>query len=64
VDRDPYSGDVAKVATIMKKELGLGPMDGEAPSKSGGGPRGHQAGRDLHESSFSLSGGSRWGGRG
>ncbi|XP_030201745.1 dihydropyrimidinase-related protein 5b isoform X1 [Gadus morhua] len=56
VDRDPYSGDVAKVATIMKKELGLGPMDGEAPSKSGGGPRGHQAGRDLHESSFSLSG--------
>ncbi|KAG7283016.1 hypothetical protein CRUP_012909 [Coryphaenoides rupestris] len=54
VDRDPYLGDVAKVATSMKKDLGLGPIDGETPTKAG--PRGHQAGRDLHESSFSLSG--------
>uniref|UniRef100_A0A3P8UWH7 Dihydropyrimidinase like 5b n=1 Tax=Cynoglossus semilaevis TaxID=244447 RepID=A0A3P8UWH7_CYNSE len=54
VDRDPYSGDVAKVATTMKKELGLGPVDGDAASK--GANRAHQGVRDLHESSFSLSG--------
>ncbi|KAJ3606170.1 hypothetical protein NHX12_025691 [Muraenolepis orangiensis] len=54
VERDPYSGDVAKVAISLKKELGLGPIDGETPTK--GGPRGPQPGRDLHESSFSLSG--------
>lgn len=56
VDRDPYSGDVAKVANSMKKELGLGPIDGETPNKGAAVPRGHQGVRDLHESSFSLSG--------
>uniref|UniRef100_A0A8D3E036 Dihydropyrimidinase like 5b n=1 Tax=Scophthalmus maximus TaxID=52904 RepID=A0A8D3E036_SCOMX len=54
VDRDPYSGDVAKVANTLKKELGLGPIDGDASNKSC--PRAHQGVRDLHESSFSLSG--------
>ncbi|CAI5684242.1 unnamed protein product [Oreochromis niloticus] len=54
VDRDPYSGDVAKVANTMKKELGLGPIDGETPNKACG--RVHSGVRDLHESSFSLSG--------
>lgn len=54
VDRDPYSGDVAKVANTMKKELGLGPIDGETPNKACG--RVHSGIRDLHESSFSLSG--------
>ncbi|TNN63006.1 Dihydropyrimidinase-related protein 5 [Liparis tanakae] len=54
VDRDAYAGDVAMVSNIMKKELGLGPIDGDA---SKGGPRPpHQGVRDLHESSFSLSG--------
>ncbi|XP_034756632.1 dihydropyrimidinase-related protein 5-like [Etheostoma cragini] len=53
VDRDPYSGDVAKVANTMKKELGLGHVDGEASNKAC--PRAHQGVRDLHESSFSLS---------
>lgn len=56
VDRDPYSGDVAKVANSMKKELGLGPIDGDTPNKGVAGPRVHQGVRDLHESSFSLSG--------
>lgn len=55
VVRDPYSGDVAKVANTMKKELGLGPIDGESPNKPVA--RAHQGVRDLHESSFSLSGG-------
>lgn len=55
VVRDPYSGDVAKVANTMKKELGLGPIDGEETSNKAC-PRGHQGVRDLHESSFSLSG--------
>ncbi|CAL8239683.1 unnamed protein product [Gadus morhua 'NCC'] len=32
--------DVAKVATIMKKELGLGPMDGEAPQSPAAAPAG------------------------
>uniref|UniRef100_A0A3Q4M8A9 Dihydropyrimidinase like 5b n=1 Tax=Neolamprologus brichardi TaxID=32507 RepID=A0A3Q4M8A9_NEOBR len=54
VDRDPYSGDVAKVANTMKKELGLGPIDGETPNKACA--RVHTGIRDLHESSFSLSG--------
>lgn len=54
VDRDPYSGDVAKVSNSMKKELGLGPIDGETPTKPCA--RVHQGVRDLHESSFSLSG--------
>uniref|UniRef100_A0A4W6DGN7 Dihydropyrimidinase like 5b n=1 Tax=Lates calcarifer TaxID=8187 RepID=A0A4W6DGN7_LATCA len=54
VVRDPYSGDVAKVANTMKKELGLGPIDGETPNKPCS--RVHQGVRDLHESSFSLSG--------
>lgn len=54
VVRDPYSGDVAKVANTMKKELGLGPIDGEAANKPCS--RVHQGVRDLHESSFSLSG--------
>lgn len=58
VDRDAYSGDVAKVANTMKKELGLGPMDGETTNK--GCPRVHQGVRDLHESSFSLSGRLEW----
>ncbi|KAK7907566.1 hypothetical protein WMY93_016178 [Mugilogobius chulae] len=52
VERDPYSGDVAKIAVTMKKELGLGPIDGETPK----GARAHVGVRDLHESSFSLSG--------
>ncbi|XP_010769156.1 dihydropyrimidinase-related protein 5-like [Notothenia coriiceps] len=52
VERDPYCGDVAKLANTMKKELGLGPMDGDPK----GVPRAHQGVRDLHESSFSLSG--------
>lgn len=56
VDRDPYSGDVAKVANSMKKELGLGPIDGDTANKGVAGPRVHQGVRDLHESSFSLSG--------
>lgn len=55
VVRDPYSGDVAKVANSMKKELGLGPIDGESANKPCN--RAHQGVRDLHESSFSLSGG-------
>lgn len=54
VVRDPYSGDVAKVANTMKKELGLGPIDGETANKPCS--RVHQGVRDLHESSFSLSG--------
>lgn len=56
VERDPYSGDVAKVANLMKKELGLGPIDGDTPNKGVAGPRVQQGVRDLHESSFSLSG--------
>uniref|UniRef100_A0A7N8Y0M4 Dihydropyrimidinase like 5b n=1 Tax=Mastacembelus armatus TaxID=205130 RepID=A0A7N8Y0M4_9TELE len=44
VVRDPYSGDV----------LGLGQVDGETSSKPCA--RVHQGVRDLHESSFSLSG--------
>ena len=56
VARDPYSGDVAMVANTMKKELGLGPIDGETPHKGLQGARVHQGVRDLHESSFSLSG--------
>lgn len=56
VARDPYSGDVAMVVNTIKKELGLGPIDGEALSKGPPGVRGHQGVRDLHESSFSLSG--------
>lgn len=56
VVRDPYSGDVAKVANTMKKELGLGPIDGDASNKGPHGMRVHQGVRDLHESSFSLSG--------
>ncbi|CAL9691734.1 unnamed protein product [Knipowitschia caucasica] len=53
VERDPYCGDVAKIAVTMKKELGLGPIDGESPK---GARAAHQGVRDLHESSFSLSG--------
>lgn len=56
VARDPYSGDVAKVANAMKKELGLGPIDGDNADKGPPGARVHQGVRDLHESSFSLSG--------
>lgn len=56
VARDPYSGDVAMVANTMKKELGLGPIDGDMPNKGLQGARVHQGVRDLHESSFSLSG--------
>lgn len=60
VVRDPYSGDVAKVANSMKKELGLGPIDGDTPSKGLHGSRVQQGVRDLHESSFSLSGRWKW----
>lgn len=56
VERDPYSGDVAKVANAMKKELGLSPIDGESSNKPSN--RVHQGVRDLHESSFTLSGDS------
>lgn len=56
VDRDPYSGDVAKVVNTMKKELGLGPIDGEVANKASARVHQHQGVRDLHESSFSLSG--------
>lgn len=56
VVRDPYSGDVAKVANTIKKELGLGPIDGETSSKGLQVTRVQQGMRDLHESSFSLSG--------
>ena len=43
------------VANALKKELGLGPIDGDPSNKLV--PRGgHQGVRDLHESSFSLSG--------
>ncbi|CAL8392771.1 unnamed protein product [Arctogadus glacialis] len=59
VDRDPYSGDVAKVATIMKKGAGPGAHGREAPSKSGGGPRGNQAGR-TSTSPPSASQAPRW----
>lgn len=55
VVRDPYSGDVAKVANSMK-ELGLGPIDGDANSKGLQSARVQPGVRDLHESSFSLSG--------
>uniref|UniRef100_A0A8C5I9X9 Dihydropyrimidinase-related protein 5-like n=1 Tax=Gouania willdenowi TaxID=441366 RepID=A0A8C5I9X9_GOUWI len=54
VDRDPYSGDVAKVANTMKKELGLSPIDGDPANKCVN--RVQLGVRDLHESSFSLSG--------
>lgn len=55
VAREPYSGDVAKVVNTMK-ELGLGSIDGD-PSGKGVHASRVQAGiRDLHESSFSLSG--------
>lgn len=56
VVRDPYSGDVAKVANAIKKDLGLGPIDGESAGKGLHNSRVQQGVRDLHESSFSLSG--------
>lgn len=56
VARDPYSGDVAKVANTLKKELGLGNIDGETSGKGFHASRVQQGVRDLHESSFSLSG--------
>ncbi|CAG12943.1 unnamed protein product, partial [Tetraodon nigroviridis] len=55
VARDPYSGDVAKVVNTMK-ELGLGSIDGDASGKGLQGSRVQAGIRDLHESSFSLSG--------
>ena len=51
VDRAPYSGDVAMVANSSKKEVCL--PDGEPPARA---VARHVGGRDLHESSFSLSG--------
>lgn len=58
VARDPYSGDVAKVVNTMK-ELGLTAIDGDASGKGLHGSRVQAGIRDLHESSFSLSGGLR-----
>lgn len=55
VARDPYSGDVAKVVNNMK-ELGLGSIDGDTSGKGLHGSRVQAGIRDLHESSFSLSG--------
>uniref|UniRef100_A0A674PAY3 Dihydropyrimidinase like 5b n=1 Tax=Takifugu rubripes TaxID=31033 RepID=A0A674PAY3_TAKRU len=55
VARDPYSGDVAKVANAMK-ELGLGSLDGDTSGKGLNAARVQVGIRDLHESSFSLSG--------
>ncbi|XP_062324041.1 dihydropyrimidinase-related protein 5b [Osmerus eperlanus] len=53
IDRDPYSGDIAKVASVSKKELGP-IIDGDGDVTK---PCARHAGvRDLHESSFSLSG--------
>ncbi|XP_063078591.1 dihydropyrimidinase-related protein 5-like [Engraulis encrasicolus] len=58
VDRAPYSGDVAAVSNSTKKvELCL-PDGDEPPARQGGGGgvTRHGGMRDLHESSFSLSG--------
>ncbi|KAL2082591.1 hypothetical protein ACEWY4_022409 [Coilia grayii] len=51
VDRAPYSGDVAAVTNSNKKEVCL--PDGEPSAR---GVTRHGGMRDLHESSFSLSG--------
>ncbi|XP_041950681.1 LOW QUALITY PROTEIN: dihydropyrimidinase-related protein 5-like [Alosa sapidissima] len=52
VDRAPYSGDVATVTNSCKKEVCL--PDGDEPPARG--VARHGGVRDLHESSFSLSG--------
>ncbi|XP_066563123.1 dihydropyrimidinase-related protein 5b [Amia ocellicauda] len=51
VDRTPYVGDVAVVHNSGKKEAG--PPDGDTPTRP---CTRHGGMRDLHESSFSLSG--------
>ncbi|XP_051546542.1 dihydropyrimidinase-related protein 5-like [Myxocyprinus asiaticus] len=51
VDRAPYSGDIAMVANSGKKDSA--PPEGDVPMRA---TTRHGGMRDLHESSFSLSG--------
>lgn len=51
VEREPYTGEVVAVANSGKRDLGSSDLDTPTrPSTRHGGVR------DLHESSFSLSG--------
>lgn len=51
VEREPYTGDVVAVANSGKRDVGSSELDTPTrPSTRHGGVR------DLHESSFSLSG--------
>uniref|UniRef100_A0A8C2GG37 Dihydropyrimidinase like 5b n=1 Tax=Cyprinus carpio TaxID=7962 RepID=A0A8C2GG37_CYPCA len=54
VDRAPYSGDVAAVTNSIRKESAT--PEGDVPMRAS---TRHSGVRDLHESSFSLSGASQ-----
>ncbi|XP_056312252.1 dihydropyrimidinase-related protein 5b [Danio aesculapii] len=55
VDRAPYSGDVASVINSIRKESGS--PEGDTPMRTTAAAAARHTGiRDLHESSFSLSG--------
>lgn len=58
MDREPYTGEVVAVANSGKRDVGSSELDTPTrPSTRHGGQR------DLHESSFSLSGKKRDNGR-